>query len=265
MADSRILLDGNGCTSASHNSAAWDRLAREGVPLARPASDEEFRDPLAVADPLGWLGDVRGRKVLCLAAGGGRQSALYAAAGAEVTVLDASAEMLALDRQVARERRLSIRAILASMESLPMLADGEFDAIVQPVSTCYVPDVQPVFREAARVLRPGGVYVSQHKSPVNLQASLTPGPQGYVLAAPYYGKGSLPLAGGVGGRLRESGTREYLHRLEELIGGICRAGFVIEDVVEPVHARSDAPSGSHGHRGQFVAPYLRVKARKRIS
>ena len=42
--------------------------------------------------------------MLCLAAGGGKQSALYAAAGAEVTVVDLSPEMLALDRQVAAER-----------------------------------------------------------------------------------------------------------------------------------------------------------------
>ncbi|MAT73021.1 MAG: SAM-dependent methyltransferase [Planctomycetaceae bacterium] len=256
-------MGGGGRDAARHNAAAWDRLARKGAALARPATDDEFAAPLAVLDPLGWLGDVRGQRLLCLAAGGGRQSALYAAAGAVVTVVDASSEMLALDRRVARDRGLSVRVIQASMESLPMLAAGEFDAVVQPVSTCYVPDVQPVFREVARVLRPGGVYVSQHKSPVNLQATLTPGPQGYALVEPYYRQGPLPAASVAGSRLRESGTREFLHRLEELIGGVCRAGFVIEDFVEPVHAQRDAAVGSHGHRGQYVAPYVRIKARRR--
>ena len=37
-----------------------------------------------------------------------------------------------------------------SMDDLSMFAAEEFDAVVHPVSTCYVPDVQPVFREVAR-------------------------------------------------------------------------------------------------------------------
>src|SRR5687767_4728586 len=87
---------------AAHNAKAWDALAREGVALAQPARDEELRDPLATVDPAGWLGgDIRGWRVLCLAAGGGRHSALYAAAGAQVSVVDISGEMLALDRAVA--------------------------------------------------------------------------------------------------------------------------------------------------------------------
>ncbi len=91
--------------SESQNARVWDRMARDGAPLARPASDADFANPLATVDPLGWLGEsIRGWRVLCLAAGGGRQSALYAAAGAEVTVLDVSREMLALDAEVARER-----------------------------------------------------------------------------------------------------------------------------------------------------------------
>jgi len=50
--------------------------------------------------------------------------------------------------------------------------------------------------------------------------------------------------------------------LEELIGGMCRAGFVIEDLVEPLHADAEAERGTFGHRSQFVAPYLRIKARR---
>src|SRR5690606_32677877 len=90
----------------SQNAQAWDRLAREQAALARPARDEDFAHPLRTVDPLGWLeGSIAGKKVLCLAAGGGRQSALYAAAGADVAVLDISREMLLLDVQVAAERK----------------------------------------------------------------------------------------------------------------------------------------------------------------
>jgi SAM-dependent methyltransferase len=243
------------------NARAWDALVRQNAALTKPASDEELRDPLAVVDPLGWLGgSVTGQRVLCLAAGGGRQSALYAAAGATVTVVDISDEMLARDRAVAAERKMSIRAIRASMDDLSMLAGGEFDVVVHPVSTCYVPDVCAVYREVARVLRGGGVYVSQHKSPASLQAELKPGGGGYELTEPYYRSGPLPAS--EPSRLREPGTLEFLHRWEELVGGLCRAGFVVEDLVEPLHADESAERGAVGHRARFVAPYVRIKARR---
>jgi SAM-dependent methyltransferase len=246
----------------AHNARAWDALARQGVSLAQPATDAELSDPLALIDSSGWLGgDIRGWRVLCLAAGGGRHSALYAAAGATVTVVDLSSEMLALDRTVAAERGIAVRLVQTSMDELSMFAPGEFDLVVHPVSTCYVPDVQPVFAAVARVTRPGGLYISQHKTPTSLQAALRPDGRGYAIDEAYYREGPLPAAGG-GGYLRETGTLEFLHRWEELVGGVCRAGFVVEDLVEPVHAKPQAAAGEFGHRAQFVAPYVRIKARR---
>jgi SAM-dependent methyltransferase len=245
----------------AHNARAWDALARQGVPLAQPATDAELRDPLPLIDPAGWLGDLRGQHVLCLAAGGGRHSALYAAAGARVSVVDISAEMLALDRAIAGERGFDIRIVQTSMDDLSMLVPASFDAVVHPVSTCYVPHVKPVFAAVARVLRRGGLYVSQHKSPTSLQASRRPDGSGYAIDEPYYRTGPLPAAEGAS-HLRETGTLEFLHRWEELVGGICRAGFVIEDLVEPVHAKPQAAAGSFAHRAHFVAPYVRIKARR---
>ena len=244
-----------------HNAQAWDKLARNGAALARPAADADFRDPLKTVDPLGWLGPtIANEHVLCLAAGGGRQGALYAAAGAQVTVLDLSSEMLALDRVVAAERGLNVQTVQASMDKMPMLATSAFDIVVHPVSTCYLPEVGPVFREVARVTRPGGIYVSQHKSPVSLQAKPQATTDGLRLQEPYYRKGSLPPAEPC--RTRESGTLEFLHRWEELIGGLCRAGFVIEDLVEPMHADDTDEPGTFGHRSKYVAPYVRIKARR---
>ena len=73
---------------------------------------------------------------------------------------------------------------------------------------------------------------------------------------------SGPLPAVTGSRHREEGTLEFLHRWEQLIGLMCRAGFVIEDLVEPMHSEPDAESGSFGHRSAFVAPYVRIKARR---
>ncbi|MEM6655381.1 MAG: class I SAM-dependent methyltransferase [Planctomycetota bacterium] len=250
-------------------------MARAGEPLARPATDADLANPLAAIDPDGWLGgSIAGRRVLCLAAGGGRQSVLAAAAGAEVTVVDTSGEMLAADRRVAAERGLRVATFQASMTDLSMLPAAGFDAVLQPVSTCYVPDVGAVYRQVARVLRAGGVYVSQHKTPTSLQASTRPRGGRYTLDEPYYRDGPLPPAPGddrTTRRLREAGAAEFLHRWEELIGGLCRAGFVVEDLLEPSHALPpkntsdnlpDAAAGSFARRARYVTPYVRIKARR---
>lgn len=249
--------------SAAHeqNRRIWDGRARKQQRFTRPAENGDFAEPLQAVDGLGWLGgDVSGKRLLCLAAGGGRQGPLYAAAGAHVTVVDISSAMLDLDRQVAAERRLSMRTIQASMDDLSIFKESEFEIVVHPVSSCYVPDVSLVYREVARVCVSGGLYISQHKQPGSLQAEVKPLPAGYSLIEPYYREGSLPQVNG--SVHREEGTLEYLHRWEQLVGGMCRAGFAIEDLVEPLHADPKATVGTFGHRSRYVAPYVRIKARR---
>jgi len=252
----------------AHNARAWDHLAAAEAALARPAVDDVF------GDPRGWLGGggdggrswlpprLDGLEVLCLAAGGGKHGPLYAAAGAHVTVVDIAPAMLELDRRVARERRLQVEIVEGSMDDLSMLGPARFDLVIHPVSTCYVPDVARVFREVARITKPGGGYVSQHKAPASLQASLDPGAAGrYELVHPQGMIDPLPPAGP--SRLREPGTHEFIHPLSVILGGICAAGFMIEDVCEPDHSRPDAPIGSFAHRASFLPPYMRILARRR--
>jgi len=251
----------------THNARAWDRLADGLAALARPAVDAAFDNPrtwLGSGGPTGrsWLPDrLDGLEVLCLAAGGGKHGPLYAAAGAHVTVVDLSSSMLELDRQVARERRIDMEILCGSMDDLRMLPTGRFDLVVHPVSTCYLPDVGRVFGEVGRVTKPGGRYISQHKSAPSLQASIKPGAGGrYEFRHPQ--SGGEPLPPEPPSRLREAGTQEFIHSHTALLGGICHAGFVIEDVCEPDHTLPEAAAGSFAHRAAFVPPYIRILARR---
>ena len=79
------------------------------------------------------------------------------------------------------------------MDNLGMFDQAEFDIVIQPVSTCYIPDITAVYREVARVCKPGGIYISQHKQPHSLAAGIRPIGVGYVVIEPYYRSGPLPL------------------------------------------------------------------------
>ena len=252
--------------SLENNRRVYDRMAQSGDPLCRPATDEELRTPLAVIDQAGWLGNsLVGKQVLCLAAGGGRQSSLYAAAGASVTVVDLSGSMLELDRQVAAERGYQMRLLQTNMEDLSGLSDSEFDIVIHPVSTCYIASVDKVYAEVSRVTRPGGLYISQHKQPVSLQANYQRGAEGYSISHVYYRDQPIPPPRTTQRsvqRLRENGAIEFLHRWEELIGKLCRSGFVVEDLIEPNHAKPDAAIDTFADRAKFIPPYVRIKARR---
>jgi SAM-dependent methyltransferase len=245
-----------------YNQRAWDERARRRERHTATVLTRDLREPLPILDPENWLGgNVRGRNVLCLASGGGLQSAMFAAAGAVVTVVDISGAMLEQDRAVAAKNGLHVTTICASMDDLSMLANQSFDVVLQPVSTCYVADIAAVFREVARVTREGGLYISQHKQPSSLQADTLPTGRGYSVTEPIDRKGPLPPV--LACFHREADTVEYLHRWQAIIGGMCRAGFVIEDLVEPNPGASAlAAHGSWEHRCAFLPPYAKIKARR---
>lgn len=243
------------------NRNAYNQFVRKGSRFGRVATDEECENPLKQLDSRGWLpSSVSGLNVLCLASGGGWQSILYASAGANVTVVDISDEMLRLDREESGRRNLNMEIIQSSMDDLGVLHGRYFDIVHQPVSTCYVPNIERVFAEIASVTKPGSIYISQHKQPTSLQISHRDNRDRYVLGVEYYLEGHLPAV--EDRSYREDGAVEYLHRWEALVGGLCRAGFVLEDLREPYRADRMAMPGDFKHRGRFVAPYVRLKARR---
>jgi hypothetical protein len=124
-----------------------------------------------------------------------------------------------------------------------------------------VPDIRLAYRELARVMQPGGVYISRHKQPTNLQIDLAPTPAGFVIDTPYYHDGPLSPAKRPGPH-REQGTMEFLHRWGDLLGGLCEAGFTIEAVTEPKFGDPSATPGSFEYRGHHLAPYIQLRARR---
>lgn len=245
------------------NQLAWDAKADDPRFVFTGGLPESRQQALAAIDP--WLlveGPLDGRRLLCLAAGGGTHGPLHALAGARVTVVDLSPQQLQHDQAIAEQLGLSIAPIVASMDDLSMLSDASFDAVIHPVSVCYVPDVRRVYNEIARVLRAGGVYISQQKQPASLQASLSPTDAGYVIEHPAGEGFALPISEQAS-TLRETAAHEFVHPLGTLLGSLCRSGFVLEEIVEPPRGDAWAPQGSPEHRARYLPPYLKIKARRR--
>jgi len=158
------------------NRAAWDAQVEHGnrwtVPVTAGQIAAARRGEWSVVltprrpVPREWFGTVEGARVLCLASGGGQQGPILAAAGARVTVLDGSPRQLERDRLVASRDGLELETVEGDMRDLSGFGDGVFDLVVFPVAHVFVPDVRPVWREVARVLRPGGALLAGLANPL---------------------------------------------------------------------------------------------------
>ena len=140
------------------NARTIDRWIEEGWEWGQPISHElcekakygEWDVLLTPTRPVPheWFGDLRGKKLLGLAAGGGQQMPIFAALGAECTVFDLSSRQIKSERMVAEREGYSIRIVQGDMTKPFPFEDGEFDIIFHPVSNCYVQDVRFVWRES---------------------------------------------------------------------------------------------------------------------
>lgn len=166
-----------GVDIAAENAARWDREVEKGNQWTLPVTPEQIAAArrgewtIGVTNrrsvPRAWFPDpLAGARVLCLGGGGGQQGPILAATGAEVTVLDVSAKQLARDEEVAKREGLTLRLEQGDMQDLSRFADGSFDLVVNPASVGFVPDARRVWRECARVLRPGGALIAGSLQPV---------------------------------------------------------------------------------------------------
>ena len=93
------------------NAQTIDRWIEEGWEWGIPITHEVYEKALAGEwdmlltptkfVPHEWFGELKGKKVLGLASGGGQQMPVFAALGAECTVLDYSEKQLESERMVA--------------------------------------------------------------------------------------------------------------------------------------------------------------------
>ena len=230
----------------AHNRAAWDREVASDNEWTRPVAPDVIARARAgdwsvvlighEPVPRDWFpADLAGAAVLCLASGGGQQGPVLAAAGAAVTVFDNSPAQLGRDQEVAAREGLAIATVLGDMRDLSSLADASFDVVFNPVSNVFCPDLAPVWREAFRVLRPGGTLLTGFLNPDIFIFDLAALDAGEFVVRHPIPFSTLDLPEDERTRGYGDGPIEYSHTLTEQIGGQLAAGFILTHLVEAPH------------------------------
>lgn len=251
---------------AAANERLWEREVQKGCGFTIPWLDlhsdvirqyvrgtlAHVPESLTVMSPREILAEVEGRDVLCLACGGGQQSAVFSLLGARVTVVDLAQGQLEGDRKAAAHYGYEITTIHTDMRDISCLDNESFD-IVYGTSICYVPDARQVYREVARVLRPGGLYRTDWGQPA-IHFVAWDG-NSYRVAKPYAEKIDR----------REDGGIEFRHYMDDIFNGLLEVGFSIrqvEDLSRNIRSDPKAPPGSWTHEWTYLGGNFVVVAKK---
>jgi 2-polyprenyl-3-methyl-5-hydroxy-6-metoxy-1,4-benzoquinol methylase len=250
---------------AKYNSDRWNAMARAQAIFTRPWLDLTPDNAQQRFDPELRLGELAGKDVLCLAGGGGQQSAALALLGATVTVVDLSEAQLERSREAAAHYGHPVTTLQGDMRDLSRLGAAAFDVVLHPHSLNFVPDARVVFAQVARVLRPGGLYHFNCANPCfsGVQAGDWDG-RGYPLREPYVQgyeatyadepwvfRGELPSE-------TIHARKEFRHTLSTLINGLIDQGFSIRHVAEQTIGEPDATAapGTDEHFSAIAPPWL---------
>jgi len=222
------------------NTEAWDRVAARRAG-AGPATVVEYGTDLPTEADLRLCGEVKGKRVLDLGCGSGENAVAFAKQGAHVIAIDDSPAQLGLARRLADAREVRVEWHRGDVADLAFLRADSIDLAFAAGLLSEVEDVDRLFRQVHRVLRPGAAFVFSFDHPAALAV-------GREDAAP----GGLPL-----GRLevrrsynepgplkivREGEDMELWPRtIADVFASTHRAGYRVDVLLEPEPLRSADP------------------------
>jgi SAM-dependent methyltransferase len=208
------------------NRAAWDR---EAGAYQREHSDFLTEKALAWGiwrvpeTQLNLLGDVAGKLVLEYGCGGAQFSTALAERGANAVGLDISASQLKHAREHVARHRQSVALVQASAHLTPF-RDETFDVVFSDYGATTFVDPYLTVPEAARLLKPGGIFVFAATSPLYI-ACIDPKTDELTqtLQQPYFGMRSL---------LDPEGFCDYQIPYGEWITLFRKNRLVVEELIE---------------------------------
>jgi len=223
------------------NSIAWDNevannnfwtvpIKEETLNKARNGDFNIFLTPSKIIKKE-WLADYKNKNILALACAGGQQAIAFAAANNNVVVYDISEKQLEQDKKTAKKYNLNIKTVKGDMQDLSVFDDESFDYIFNPTSTCFISDVEKVYRECFRVLKKGGEFITSAINPALYlfdEKDVLKNKLKIKYTIPYSDLSSLKEKQ-IEKMIKEKDTFEFSHTIDKLIGGLTKSGFYIID------------------------------------
>lgn len=232
--------------------AAWNAETDEGE---LPPAPIHYGPGFPESERLALLPDLESAAVLELGCGGGQAAVGFAREGAgRVVGVDFSTEQLAHARRLRDAHGVEVRFLAGDVTALP-LRENAFDLAFSSWVFQQVSDLGQCFREAARVLCPGGALV-------------------FALPHPFYGLFDPETCELDGSYFDDAPERKSIgdlepqmtvfhHTVESIHRSLVDAGFAVDRLLEPGTDDPDAYREQWSHKPELMAmvpPTLVVKA-----
>lgn len=169
---------------------------------------------------------IAGKDVLEICCGGGQCSVHLAEQGARAVGVDLSSKQLEHARRLAAEHRVNVRFVEGNAEDLSAFPDASFDIAFSSFAFGFIEDIGRTFREAFRVLRPGGLFAFSWSSPFHVCVEVG-GDAALRVSRSYFDRSPLVYNDDQGREVNFH--RTYGDWLRHLVD----AGFVVTDLLEP--------------------------------
>lgn len=239
------------------NTEAWDAIAARYVAeVALPLDVAHYGPDVPTERELRLLGDVAGKRVLELGCGAGQASIAFARQGAHAIAVDASGAMLDQGRRLAREVEVAVEWHRADLADLAFLRGDSLDLAFSAHAIGEFEDLDRLFRQVHRVLRPHSPLVFSYEHPMALcigrEGDEVPGglPLGALeVRRSYFDRSPVTV------RRFDREFTLYPRGVGVVFGALRRAGFTVELVLEPEPVTSGGP-------GPTVPPTIVWRARK---
>lgn len=195
--------------------------------------------------------NLTGLKVLDIGCGSGWYAEQLILLDAEVTAIDASATMVELTRKRLKDKAHVFQANIE--QPLSYFSEAEFDLVVAPLVIHYVQDWQVLFLEIARILKSHGQFIfSTHHPYGDYQTFKLENYFKTTLITDYW-------------KSFDATVQFYHHSLQELMNALLKAGFVVEQFLEPLPFPEMAKAEPDLYPKMLTRPqFLFMQCRKKV-
>ncbi len=238
------------------NAAAWDRHAAAYQAGSKLPTDQAHYGPdIGTEADFKLCGNVDGKRVLELGCGGAQCSIAFAHQGANAIGVDISSEQLAFARRLVDREGVKVELRHGDLADLAFVRADTMDLVFSAYAFGFVDDLDRVFRQVHRVLKPEHPLVFSLPHPAYDMIDDDADPallirRSYFDRAPIdYEWNGVPFT-------------DYRHTVGDLFTSLGRANFRVDTILEP-EPLPDGPRSQHWRPTYTHVPRtLIMRARK---